>query len=212
MALSGAGASSSASTSAGSSGNGAGLAGARASGSAAAPGSSRRSSGRNRCPGDSTKVVVSSPSALAIGLHRAVEGEELRVLAERVGVDLDRLGIALAAQDLRLASRLGQEHGALALGRGADPLGLLGALRAELLRLALALGLHPGDRSPGCSPPAGRRGGCARRSPRCRTTWPRCLHLIADLAHDPRAFRPTAAAEQRHIAEHVAQLTRPGWS
>ena len=42
---------------------------------------------------------------LAIGLQRAVEVEELGVLAERLGEDADRLGVALAAQDLRLRAR-----------------------------------------------------------------------------------------------------------
>src|SRR3954447_14099807 len=51
---------------------------------------------------------------LTIGLHRAVEGEEVLILAEGVGIDLDRLALALAAQDLRLFLRLGDDHGALA--------------------------------------------------------------------------------------------------
>src|SRR5258705_5572002 len=79
---------------------------------------------------------------LAIGLHRAVESEEVLILAEGVGVDLDRFALTLAAQDLRLLLRLGDDHRALALGDGADALGVLVALGAELLRLALPLGLH----------------------------------------------------------------------
>src|ERR1700730_14068648 len=46
---------------------------------------------------------------LAIGLHRAIEGEEVLILAEGIGIDLDRLALALAAQDLRLFLRLGDD-------------------------------------------------------------------------------------------------------
>src|SRR5216683_112865 len=79
---------------------------------------------------------------LAIGLHRAIKGEEVLILAERIGIDLDRLALALAAQDLRLFLRLGDDHRPLALGDRADTLGELVALGAEFLRLALPLGLH----------------------------------------------------------------------
>ena len=54
------------------------------------------------------------------------------------------LRVAVAAHPLRLALRLGEDHGALALGIGAHGLRRLGALAAVLRRLLLALGLHAG--------------------------------------------------------------------
>src|SRR5205823_9871354 len=56
---------------------------------------------------------------IAIGLQRAIEGKEFFVLPKRIGIDLDRLTVAVAAHPLRLALRLGQDDGALALGIGA---------------------------------------------------------------------------------------------
>src|SRR5690348_2561457 len=53
--------------------------------------------------------------ARLIGLHRAVEGEEIRVLAERVGEDAVALGVALAAQLLALRRRLGHDDGRVAV-------------------------------------------------------------------------------------------------
>src|SRR4051812_31597778 len=80
---------------------------------------------------------VTPVQSRAIGLHRAVEGEEILVLAERVGVGRRRFRLALTAQDVGLALRLGEDDGPLALGGGADALRELVALGAELLRLAL---------------------------------------------------------------------------
>src|SRR3954466_13474569 len=74
---------------------------------------------------------------LAVGLERAIKGEEIDILAKGVGVDLDARPVAFAAQHLRLALRLGEEHGALLLGDRADALRELGALGAELAGLAL---------------------------------------------------------------------------
>src|SRR5580692_3644754 len=79
---------------------------------------------------------------VAIGLQRAVEGEELLVLAERIGIGLDRLRVAIATHSLGIALRLGEDDGALALGIGAHVLRRLGALAAVLPGLLLALGLH----------------------------------------------------------------------
>ena len=108
-----------------------------------------------------------------VGLHRAVEGEEIRILVEGIGEDLVAGGVALAADlaptstSLRRPARSprgrrasGFPARAAAPGRGIPP------PRADV-RSACA------DRPPGCSAPAGRRGECARRPPRCRSPPPR---------------------------------------
>src|SRR5579883_1519076 len=66
-----------------------------------------------------------------IGLHRAVEGEEVRVLAIGFGEDAVALGVALAANLLGFLLRLGDRHRDLAIGFGLDLLALLRALRAK---------------------------------------------------------------------------------
>src|ERR1035438_3058364 len=60
-----------------------------------------------------------------IGLHRAVEREEVRVLVEGVGEDLVARGVAFAADLLRLGGRVGDQHGHFTVGLGADFLRLL---------------------------------------------------------------------------------------
>src|SRR5665213_239035 len=57
-----------------------------------------------------------------VGLQRAVEGKELPILTERIGIDLDRLRVAVAAHPLTVALRLGEDNGAFALGGGAHRL------------------------------------------------------------------------------------------
>src|SRR5581483_2714329 len=69
--------------------------------------------------------------ALLIGLHRAVEAEEVGVAPECLGEDAIALGVAFAAQAL-----------ALARGFRLDDRGLAVAVGAEFCRLALALGAH----------------------------------------------------------------------
>ena len=66
----------------------------------------------------------------------------MRVLAEGLRVDVDRLGIAFASGDLRLTLRIGNDHHALAVGIGADLLRQLEAFGAGFLRLAFALRAH----------------------------------------------------------------------
>ena len=80
--------------------------------------------------------------ALLVGLHRAVEAEEVRIAVERIGEDAVALGVALAAHALALAGGLGLDDGDLAIGVGADAVGCARAFGAELGRLALALGAH----------------------------------------------------------------------
>src|ERR1700751_4879093 len=79
-----------------------------------------------------------------IGLHRAVEGEEILVLPKGVGVGLDAFGIAFAAHPLGGPLGLGKDNVALAVGVGANGLRRLGALGAILGGLLLALRPHAG--------------------------------------------------------------------
>src|ERR1700759_3047255 len=85
---------------------------------------------------------IAALQAVLIGRHRAVEREEVRILAIRLGKQPVALGVALATGLLGLRVRLGHDHRRLAVGVGTDFLRLLPALRAELGRFALALGLH----------------------------------------------------------------------
>ena len=125
----------------------------------------RRSSGRTPSPACSTMRVSPRLHAGLVGLHRAVEGEEVRILAEGLGEDAVALGVALAADLLGLArcasatstvtsrsARRGFPATAGCPGRGTRP------PRADA-RSACA------GTPPGCSAPADRRGGSARRPP-----------------------------------------------
>ena len=71
-----------------------------------------------------------------------MEGEERRILARRLGEQPRRLGIAFAAQALRIALGLGHGHGLVAVGLGADRACLLLALGAQRAGHLLALGAH----------------------------------------------------------------------
>src|SRR5690606_7083131 len=53
--------------------------------------------------------IAVGADGLAIGLQAAVERIELRIAAIGLGIDLRRLGIALTADDLRLAIGLGKD-------------------------------------------------------------------------------------------------------
>src|SRR6266568_1837870 len=74
-----------------------------------------------------------------IGLHRAIEREEVRVLAEGFGKDAVTLGIAFAAELLGLRGRLSHQNRDVTIGLRADFLRFLAALSAEFGGLALAL-------------------------------------------------------------------------
>src|SRR6195256_2824041 len=91
-------------------------------------------------PDDQPRVAL--PQTGLIGLHRAVEAEECGIPAVGLREDAVALGVALAARLLGLGGRIGHQHGDVAVGAGTDFLRLLGALRAEFLRFALALRLH----------------------------------------------------------------------
>src|ERR1700722_18390385 len=88
------------------------------------------------------QVRVAVLHAAFVGLHRAIEAKESRILAIGLGVDAIALGVALAAHLLGLGRGVGQQHRDVAIGPGSDLLALLAALGAELGRLALPLGLH----------------------------------------------------------------------
>ena len=111
------------------------------------------------------KARVAGLQRRLIGLHRAIEGEEIRILAESLGEDAVALGVAFALGLVGLALRLGLQHDHVAIGLGGDVLRLLGALGAILGRLARTLGLHAADRPSRRSAGADRPGGCARRRP-----------------------------------------------
>ena len=69
--------------------------------------------------------------------------------------------------------RLGEQHGDVAVGLGADLLRAAGCPGRGIRRPRAGARSACADRPPGCSAPADRRGGCARRRPRCRRPAPR---------------------------------------
>src|SRR5262249_61409787 len=78
------------------------------------------------------------------GLNGAIEGEKARAPAAiGVGEDAVALGVTLAANAFGRRSRIGKQHGHVAIGLGTNLLRALTALGAELRRLALPLRLHP---------------------------------------------------------------------
>src|SRR4029450_12805342 len=81
-------------------------------------------------------------AGLLLGLHAPVEGIEILILVEGLGIDPGGLAIGLALQDLGLEPGFGLDDGDLAVGRGGDAGLLLVALGAQLAGLALAVGLH----------------------------------------------------------------------
>src|SRR5207237_2684371 len=82
------------------------------------------------------------PQPRLVGLHRAVEGKEVRILAKSLGEDAVAFGVAFAARLLGLGGGFRDQHGHVAVRAGTNLLAALRSLRAELGRLALALGLH----------------------------------------------------------------------
>src|SRR5262249_30536655 len=85
---------------------------------------------------------VAGAQSRLIGLHGTIEGKEIRVLRKGFGEDAVALGVALAAYLLGERLCLGDQHGNVAVGLGADFLALLTALSADRRSLALPLGLH----------------------------------------------------------------------
>src|SRR4029077_10469676 len=88
------------------------------------------------------QMRVAMLHAALIGLHGAIEAEEVGVLAIGVGKDAVALGVALAAHVFRLRIGFGDQHRDVAVGPGAGLLALLAALGAEFGGLALSFGLH----------------------------------------------------------------------
>ena len=89
----------------------------RARRSARLAGTDRRNSGRSRNPAAAPCACRLCLEAGLVGLHRAVEGEEVRILAEGLGEDAVALGVALAADAARTSRlRLGDQHRHVAVG------------------------------------------------------------------------------------------------
>src|SRR5262249_55532625 len=133
----------------------------------------------------------------AVGVEAAHEGVELGVRAVGLRVDPRGLGVALAARDLRVALRVGDDHRRLAVRVGADPPRALVALGAAPAREPLALGLHP---RVDALLDAGRQLGAVDAD--VGDLDPEGLHLglgaRSDLAHDRVALRV------EHLLERVA--------
>src|SRR3546814_7668631 len=68
--------------------------------------------------------AVAALERRAVRLQAALEGIEAGIAAGGLAVDARGLRVALAAQLLRVALGLGQDHGAFAVGLGADRLRL----------------------------------------------------------------------------------------
>src|SRR5260370_18476893 len=81
------------------------------------------------------RVVVAQPRL--IGLHRAVEAEEVPVPAVCVSEDAVALGVALAPNLLALRGCIGDQHRDVPVGLGADFPRALASLRAKLRHLPL---------------------------------------------------------------------------
>src|SRR5262245_1255150 len=64
--------------------------------------------------------IASVAKTRAVGFEAAIELRELRVAAERIGIQRRRLGIALALELLRVPVGFGDDHLALAIGVGAN--------------------------------------------------------------------------------------------
>ena len=77
-----------------------------------------------------------------VRLETAIELGELRILAEGIGKDRRRLGIAVTLDLLRVAIRLGNDHFALPVSIGADLLALGSAGGTQLVRDLLPLRGH----------------------------------------------------------------------
>ena len=115
--------------------------------------------------------------------------------------------LALAAQLVRGGARVGQQHGALAFGVGADALRRLGALGARLRGDALAFRLHARQDRLGVLLAAGRRGGCAR--PRSATpkpcisafTWSRIVAMIRSRSADSTSSSLLLPSTRRSAAD-----------
>ena len=111
---------------------------------------------------------IAAVERVPIGLQGAPDREEVRRPADtpwRRCAVASRL--ALAAQLVGGGACLGQQHRPFAFGVGADALPTPRRLRRAPARRRAAAPTACATGSPWCSPPAGRRGGCARpRSPR----------------------------------------------
>src|SRR5262245_4472387 len=138
-----------------------------------------------------------------VGLHRTVEREEVGVLAIGLRENAVTLAIALAAGLLAFRLRLGEQHGDLAIGLGADLLRALGALRAQLRRLLLTLGLHALiNRLAVLLRPVGAADAYVDHSDAEGLRL--CVELLAHLGHEVLAL-VAHDLRQRGLAQHAAQ-------
>src|SRR5690606_32724140 len=79
---------------------------------------------------------------LAIGRHRAIELEEVRVALKGFGEDPVTLGLTLTADDLRLALGGSEDFNHFAVGTGANAGSRLAAACTKALGFGKTLGLH----------------------------------------------------------------------
>jgi hypothetical protein len=80
---------------------------------------------------------------LAVGVHRAVELEELGVSRESLGKDPVAFAIALASDDFRITGGFGDDLDNLTVGDGANTLRCLVASCTDQFGFGQTFGLHP---------------------------------------------------------------------
>ena len=80
-----------------------------------------------------------------IGLHRAIEGEKIGILAIGLSEDAVSFRIAFASGLVGLLLRVATQDDDIAIGLGGDLLRLFGPLRAIFRRFARAFALHPAE-------------------------------------------------------------------
>src|ERR1700730_10707226 len=91
---------------------------------------------------DDHACVAAFQSGL-IGLHRAVEGKKIGVLAEGVGENAIPVRVACASRLVGLLLSIAEQHHHIAVGLGPSGLRDFGAFSAIFRRLARPLALHP---------------------------------------------------------------------
>ena len=160
---------------------------------------------KNSESGRSRKRVSLLRRPVLVGLHRAVEREEIRILAERFGEHagcVRRRRRRASARPCELASAI--MHGDFAVGPRPDLLRLLARPGRGTRRPRAAARSASAGRPPGCSAPADRRAGSAHRRPRCRSRSAslsscsriRAIRTVALVAHH---------LDEGDLAEHAAQ-------
>ena len=144
---------------------------------------------------------------MLVSRERAVELEELLILAIGFGKDLVAFRICLTLDDARIAACLGQDFLVGPVGQGRHPLRGLAATCAFIRRLAVAFGDHPLQRRVEVLL---RQVGLAQAHVHHGKT--KCLGPLigafADLVHQGRAFgRQDGVGGDTLRAQHRADLT-----